>query len=351
VLTPAVGLAVLVLGGCGEDETQVRAYSVPKEAAMPRMASVETPAEPQAAPAVMEWKLPAGWQQIPNPNNMRFATFAAGGGDSRIEVAVSSLSGGAGGITANIERWRGQLGLGPSSGDDENSELLEIQARGTRGLMVDLIAPAAEESQSEPLRMLATIYPAGGQTWFVKATAPRSVVEQHRDAFVAFCESVRFPSAMPQPPPTARAPRTGGMPGRPSWGGLPEGWTQDAQPRAMSVASFSVSDGNQEAALTITPLPGPPNLLGNINRWRGQVGLEPMANLEQEPPTEIEVAGQAGHLVDLGGADLHMLGVIAQRGRMVWFYKLTGPDPLVGNQRAAFEDFVRSISFDGESGG
>ncbi len=143
------------------------------------------------------------------------------------------------------------------------------------------------------------------------------------------------------PPPVARSADAGTAP---VWDTLPEGWTADAQPRPMSVASLTIVGGGQEASLTITPLGGSQDQAGNINRWRGQVGLPPAA----DPAAEVmpfEVAGLPGSLVDLTGADRHILGVISRRGDQTWFFKLSGPDPLVADQRAAFEAFVRSIRF------
>jgi hypothetical protein len=64
-------------------------------------------ASPPARQAIT-WTVPGSWQTVPNPNGMRIASYAVGGGsgDGPIEVSVSR----AGGSTAaNIERWQGQF--------------------------------------------------------------------------------------------------------------------------------------------------------------------------------------------------------------------------------------------------
>ena len=76
----------------------------------------------------------------------------------------------------------------------------------------------------------------------------------------------------------------------------------------------------------------------------------PVEDLSDDPPQPIQVAGQTGALVDLPGPSKHMIGVIAERDGVTWFYKLVGPDPLVAEQKPAFEAFVRSIRFDGGAG-
>jgi hypothetical protein len=338
--------AVLGQSGCDRESEQVRSYTVPKEAPPP--APVETPPRPpqsNARPAVMQWDLPAGWQQEPNPNPnaIRFATLSVGSDQQQFEVSVTRLGGDGGGAMANIARWRNQLGLEPAPAEELNALTEHIHTRtGGEGVLVDLLGPTPEGQDAQPMRMLGAIFPAGGFTWFLKATAPQAVVETHRAAFVELCRSVRFAA-----PPTP-APRPG--PPRPTWSAVPDGWKPDAQPRPMSVASLTISNAAQEASFTITPLPGPPNLLANINRWRQQIGLDPVQNLDKLAPQTMQIAGAAGSYVDLVGSNQHILGVIASRDGQTWFFKLTGPDPLVAEQKPAFETFVRSIRFDGGPG-
>ena len=97
--------------------------------------------------------------------------------------------------------------------------------------------------------------------------------------------------------------------------------------------------------LTITPLGGAQSMLDNVNRWRRQLGLGPLASMADEPPLEIDVGGMPGELVDIGNSGRRTLAVVSVRGGTTWFYKLSGPDPLVASQRAAFETFIRSIRF------
>ena len=71
--------------------------------------------------------------------------------------------------------------------------------------------------------------------------------------------------------------------------------------------------------------------------------------MTEQGSESIEVAGDPATLVDIVGPESRTLGVIATRGATTWFYKLSGPNDLVGGERAAFETFVRSIRFDGET--
>ena len=350
VLASIAAAALVASAGCDNRSDEIRSYAIPKETP-PAARVVSMQRQPPAAGAgEMQWDLPDGWTQIANPNPMRFATLIAGEGDDRIEVAITQLAGAAGGIAANINRWRGQIGLPPASEFELAGTARHIVARGAEGVIVDLVGVPPDGSDAPRPRMLAAIFPADRQTWFIKTTAHAPVLADHSEAFVTLCESVRFSGAAAMDEGGARSPAAPPAgPVSPTWELLPDGWSVDASPAAMSVASFTVRVGSQEASLSITPLGGTQDLLANVNRWRRQVGLEPLAELAESPPASLEVAGRPGSLVDIAGGLRRTLGVISTRGATTWFYKLSGPDRLVAGQRAAFEAFVGSIRFEGDS--
>jgi hypothetical protein len=338
--------AVVASLGCGDRNEEIRSYAVAKETPPPAPLPPTQLTTPTGARGTMQWDLPGGWAQIANPNTMRFATLSAGEGAERIEVAITQLAGAAGGIAANINRWRGQVGLSAASESELAHSAREIRATGALGVMVDLVGP--EGSDGTTIRMFAAIFPTDTQTWFVKTTGPGAVLEQHGDAFVVLCESVRFADSAgtasaatvpPAMPAESRASVT--------WDPPPVGWTVDASPAAMSAASFTISDGSQAASLTITPLGGTQDLLANINRWRRQVGLGPLSDLAESPPVPFEVDGRPGSLVDIVGTERRTLAVISTRGATTWFYKLSGPTRLVADQRSAFEAFLSTIRLPG----
>ena len=63
--------------------------------------------------AGFSFTMPAGWHKAPDRPARAFTLFA-GAGES-LECYVTSLGGDAGGTLANVNRWRGQLGLTPVS--------------------------------------------------------------------------------------------------------------------------------------------------------------------------------------------------------------------------------------------
>lgn len=333
-------------GGCEKDD--VETFSVPKEAPAPQPTTAPVAAQPLVDIGPMAWDVPDGWREVENRNSMRYATLEAGEGEDTLAVAVSSLMGTGGGIVANINRWRGQIGLGPESQETLAADSIPVESTsGVQGIIVDLIGPAAPGAEADAQRMLAAIFPAPTKTWFIKATATSQLIETHRSGFIDMCNSVRFDASAvgTEPPPVLPLPEATDI--GVDWSEIPSGWTRDAEPAPMSVASFTIDSDEQSARLTVTPLGGGQSMLMNVNRWRGQIGLEPVPDLDAASPESITVDGLAGTLVDAVGENGHIMAVMFERGSDTWFFKLTGPDPLVASQLEAFKTFVTSTRFGG----
>ncbi len=153
--------------------------------------------------------------------------------------------------------------------------------------------------------------------------------------------TVAIPASLPK---TTAA--VGGVPLQLKWK-LPNGW-QEVPPSSMRVASFKVTgeDGKQ-ADVSIIPLPGGAGGdLSNVNRWRGQVGLVPVAEEELPKLTEtIDVASHPAALYEQAGDSVKILAAIQHRDGMVWFFKMTGDSQLVAQTKPVFVDFLKSVQF------
>ena len=134
----------------------------------------------------------------------------------------------------------------------------------------------------------------------------------------------------------------------------PPGWTHDPQPRPMRVATFTVGDDAKRAELIVTRFRAGTvgSLLDNINRWRQQVGLPPVADEKAVTPEKAAVAGQPAQVYDFAGEAAG--GNPARRNRVVvvetpagemWFFRFFGPADVVDAQRGAFESFLQSVKF------
>lgn len=182
----------VLLASCQNDEiTSVR---VPKEVVAP-MPLMSPPAAGSAAPMGelpassasdqgIHWTVPAGWKEQP-PSQMRVGSFKAGDGTAEgADISVVPLSGEAGGLLPNVNRWRGQISLAPLSEADLNHVIKTIHPGGRAMTYV--------EFSNQGRRLAAAIFEKGGQTWFFKMIGDDRSVESQKAAFSSFLGSLRF---------------------------------------------------------------------------------------------------------------------------------------------------------------
>jgi hypothetical protein len=128
----------------------------------------------------------------------------------------------------------------------------------------------------------------------------------------------------------------------------PTGWTAMPQ-RPMRKATFAVKGDGGEADLSITAFPGDTGgLLANLNRWRGQIALPPLAENQLAAslehfnvgPLHVDVADFAG---TANGVPTRLLGAVVPYQGETWFFKLMGPNVVVAQARPAFLEFLRTV--------
>lgn len=364
-----IGSLMSALTGCGRDD--VRTYRVPKETNS-QLAAADLPAgHPDlpgatAAPSAPA-KVPADWQEAP-PGEMRVASYHVKGKDGKMaDVSVIPLPGMAGRDIDNVNRWRGQVGLAAVS-EAELGKLAEtVQIGGQEGKLYEM---AGQNSGSaEKQRILAAIVRRPDAAWFFKMVGDDALVAEQKSAFVVYLKSFSFPGAgggaamqdaqlPPSHPPigninpatAASAPTS--SEGKPEWQ-VPAGWKKIDGGQFL-VAKFIISGSdNSQAAVNVSMSAGDGGgVLGNVNRWRGQLGLSQQSQAEVDKlVTPVDIEGGKAILVDMTGTDMksgaktRLVGAIVPKGQQTWFYKLMGPAPLVEQQKEAFTKFVQSAKY------
>ena len=132
-----------------------------------------------------EWEVPAGWKSKP-ATTMRLASFVVGADG---DLSVVALGPGAGGTLANVNRWRGQLGLASLSEAElaTGTSALSL-AGGQTATLVDLTGVG----QFAGRKILAAIIPQPDRTWFYKLSGDSALVTAEKDRFVKFIKSVKY---------------------------------------------------------------------------------------------------------------------------------------------------------------
>ena len=371
----AWGLLALVaaLAGCGRNDIQV--YRVAKESAPAMSAEAQSSGLPAGHPDIgsgpgsptrasdapnLKWTLPAGWEQV-SPGEMRLASFRIKGeGGKQADVGVFPLPGMAGRDIDNVNRWRGQVGLDPISEDAMAKAAESVEIAGQKAQLFDLAGQ--NPSSGEKTRILAAILRRDELSWFFKMNGDDALVAQQKPAFVQFLKSLQFaaPATQAQLPPShppidASAPpgpasAVGDSPDKPKWQ-TPAGWTEVPGGQFL-VAKFTVP-GTVPASVNVSMSAGEGGgVAGNVNRWRGQLGLAQVPEAEvNKLVTQVDTGGGKAMLVDMAGTDARtgqkarLVGAIVPQANGTWFYKLMGNEEVVAGQKDAFVKFVQTAQY------
>jgi hypothetical protein len=283
----------------------------------------------------------------------------AGANGKQADVSIVPLPGMAGTDDANVNRWRGQVGLSDVSSDELQKSAETVEAGGQPAQLYDIAGTTG--------RILGVIQHRDGMAWFYKMTGDADLVGQQKPVLVEFLKSLKFAAAQPSGSPGEMPatlppghPAVGDMTtpaaasapishdGQPNWQ-VPAGW-QEISGGQFLVAKFTlVGDGGATAAVNVSMSAGDGGgLAANVNRWRGQLGLPPVSDILT---SSLDVAGGKAQLVEMGGTNAQtgqpsqLIAAIVSQPDQTWFYKLMGDAKVVAGQRDAFKRFVQSAKY------
>ena len=258
--------------------------------------------QPEAGP---QWTLPDGWSQKTG-SGFRFATIEIPSAQDRLELSVSQLPVPAGDRTeyvlSNVNLWREQMGLTPIGTSDLDSSAPQIALADhpdTKAYLVDLTGYPPRGGGHGGM--------AGGGSMTAPAAAPAAAESQ-----LAY----QVPAEWTQGQLTI------------SRGGI----------QVRRNAAFEVREGDKRAEITVTSLPAESNpILSNVNRWRQQIGLDPIAQDDlKRDAKQLSVGDLAADYVQIQGSDQTILGAILVRQDTAWFIKLQGDPELAERERDTF---------------
>lgn len=202
-LSPApLALLALALASCSKEEaSRLVEIELPEsarefritETSMQRfrMRPRETPAEAPAGVPKLVHDTPEGWTAAPT-TSMREVNFTFGPAGEG-EVYLTRLTGAGGGMVANVNRWRSQMGAAALS-PEEVEALPRRPLFGQPATFVSVdgtFSPGMGSSQTFPdYRLMGVILASDKGAVFVKMTGPKALVEQNAAAFDQFVGSL-----------------------------------------------------------------------------------------------------------------------------------------------------------------
>ncbi len=323
-----IPLLVLLVAGCGKRE-EVRRYRAPKDPGWRMLAAIAPgrdftwffkvvgPAEHVGShgeevtgflrslrleEGEVRWTLPKGWTGSEGSGD-RQSSIQFGKRDPKIEMTVVRLAGDGGGPLANVNRWRDQMGLAKIGQDGLEGAVRKVTGQGLESLLVDLEGP--KRPSMRPPQRMARGGGGGGQPTL-------------DDVRAMFAYEV------------------------------PSGWVENPSPGQGRIFEFQAG----EALVTFSILGGEGGgLAANLNRWRGQAGLAPLA--EDEAPSwtkQVRFLGRPGWSTEAVGKDRAVLVTFSLNPEFSMFLKMDGTPAAVGAQREAFEALARSFRMGGPGG-
>jgi hypothetical protein len=349
---------VILASACGRSDQQIKVYRVSKapleesapaqQNAMPTNAASPAGAAGMAPVASTTASTPQNWEPQPL-SQMRRASFLVNGENGAVvDISLVSLGPAAGNVLDNVNRWLEQLGQPPIT----TEKLAEITQRLTTPIgevtIVDLVGLPKDADPAKDGRIVAAIASGSTSALFFKMRGNADLTEAQKPDFIKWVAAVCTAQAENKSPSTAAmpvAPQDSSAP-QIKWK-TPEGWTE-IPPSSMRYASFNLSgQDNAKIDISIVTFPGEGGSnADNVNRWRRQIGLAPLDDKEITSMIVPMNAGSANFsTVEMAGGDSRVIAAWTRRTGRSWFFKMSGPGPLVEREKPKFFDFLRSIEF------
>lgn len=282
------------------------------------------------------WTLPSGWTQAPG-SGMRFATLSIPTNKGpALDVSVMSLPSATDQpqgpqLAANINRWRGQLGLPPESEQQVTAGAQQLTVGGVTAYLVDLTGQQSADSGMGGMNRPGP--PGAGAPAGSRAAGP-------------------LPGGGPVAGPANGRPPAADASPREDFSATPPAEWKPGRVSSLRRAAYLVTDADRKAEVTVISLEGITQSVGdNVNRWRQEIGMEPLPTDAAAASTEeITIGGRPGRIVQLlGNPDKEpgeaTLAAMVVEPTASWFFKLRGDRQLVQREHPKFLKYLETVKF------
>lgn len=254
-------------------------------------------------PAKPTWDLGDQWTEQPG-HGMRAANLMLGSLEfSVIKLPMRSPDPDEY-ILSNVNRWRGQLDLPPITLSELRSNVRKVVTSDGHDATVLDIEGMQSGAAMGPMAAGSRSRPNASQT-----TTPIASANPPSSSFSS------------EPPAT---------------------WDV-AKPGMMQIATYNIESAGKSAKVSISKAGG--DVFQNINRWRGQVSLSPLADPSKLNTEDITVSEQPGLLAEIYGESGQSIVVaMVPAAAPTWFFKLQGDTDVVKDNVASFRKYLTTIS-------
>ena len=138
------------------------------------------------------WTMPTHWTEQPTTEfRIKSSTVTSESNPTQTaDFSIIAFPGDAGGLLANVNRWRNQLNLGAVSQETLDKQ---ITHQNINALHVDTITITNTSSPSQTT-IRAAIFSFQEKTYFLKFNGPLDLIKQEESSFMSILEGITYES-------------------------------------------------------------------------------------------------------------------------------------------------------------
>jgi len=171
---------ILFCFACNKNK-YVKTYTLPKLKSAIETIKLENPDNQKP----FSWSVPKNWIEG-DKSSMRLASFSASHNDGIADISITNFSGDGGGLKANVNRWRKQLGLDPQSEEMINKSIIIQNSQLGKYKFIKIQNDSNLESA-----FLCSIMEIKNSTIFIKMKASTNGINELETEFIQFCSSFK----------------------------------------------------------------------------------------------------------------------------------------------------------------
>lgn len=182
-----ITLLIVPLSGFTEKD-EVRVYKAPKQHEDSSQPTEKLSSSGEQSPkTILSWNVPDGWKQDSKPGALQLVRISVPPSEPEQKGAQASiviLGGKAGGIPANVNRWRGQAGLGPQEEGIiyESAQTLTSQIGTAKWFYIE----------GQKISVISAVIEEPTRSIFVKLIGDAKTAKENKSRFVEFASSLHY---------------------------------------------------------------------------------------------------------------------------------------------------------------
>ena len=173
---------LLVILSCDSGD-HIRTYRLPKKNMIPDKQDAVTSRNEKLK---LSWEKPESWIET-SGHAMRLVSFNVPFSNGIGDLSVTTFEGSSGGVEANVNRWRQQIGLEPLNGSEIKQSSYSKDGQLGKYEFFKLVNEKNPDSA-----ILSAIFHLETSTLFLKLAIDSNGIEETENDFITFCKSIHL---------------------------------------------------------------------------------------------------------------------------------------------------------------